>query len=73
MIENRPDRGKGLLLAPGTKRVGGGALLLPLQFKDADSQVAETGQDGGAFATGGAAGILAESYVAPVVSSVLAA
>lgn len=71
-IKQRPNQGKGLLLAPGTKRVGGGALLVPLQFEDADGQVAETRQDGGAFPTGGVASILAESYVAPVMSSVFA-
>lgn len=72
-IKHWPDRGEGLLLAPGTQRIGSGAFLFPLQFEDADGQVAEAGQDGGAFPVGGAAGIFTESYIAPVVGSVFAA
>jgi hypothetical protein len=73
MIQDGPKGGKGLLLTPGFERVGGGLLSLPLEFKDADGEIAEAGQNGRACPTGRAAGILTESNVAAIMGAVLTA
>ena len=70
MIEERPNRGKGLLLAPGLEGIGPGALLLLLEFIEAVGQITEAGQDGSALTAGRAVGVLAEGDIAPVVSAV---
>lgn len=69
-LEDRPEGGEGLLLAPGFKGVGLGSLPFLFQFVNAVGQVAEAGQDRCSLAVGGAAGIFPQGHIAPVMRAV---
>ena len=71
-VQERPNCGEGLLLAPGAERIGLGLFPFLLQFVEADSQIAEAGQRGSALTTGGPTSVFSESDIPAVVSAVFA-
>lgn len=69
-VEDRPNGGEGLLLAPGFESIDLGLFLLLLQFIDAIGQIAQAGEHRGAWPAGGRAGIFTEGDVPAVMGAV---
>ena len=69
-MQNRPGFGKGLLLAPGGQGIDLGLCARPLEFIDAQGQIAQAGEDFSSRSIRGAAGILAQGDIAAIVRSV---
>lgn len=68
--KQRPGRGEGLLLAPGSKGIDARALARPFQFVETVGQVTQARQYRRRAAMSDAAGIFPETDVTPVMGAV---